>query len=214
MADIFREVDEEVRADRARELWRRYGVYAVAAATAVVIAVAGMQLWRHLQEEARIEAGDRLVAADRLLDEERTDEAAAVFGSLAEDGGGAGLLAHLRSAALLAQGGEHDAAIAAYGTIAADDGIAPVYRDLARLYQGMNQLDAGRPEEAVGLLGPLAQSGPFRHSARETVAAARIALSEVDAAKADLKALAGDSEAPAGLRARARETLAALGEPQ
>ena len=214
MADIFREVDEEIRADRARALWRRYGAYAVAAATVVVAAVAGMQLWRHLQEEARIDAGARLVAADRLLDEERTAEAAEMFGSLVEEGGGAGLLARLRTAALLARDGEHEEAITAYGTIAADDGVAPVYRDLARLFQGMNQLDAGRSEEAVGTLDLLARSGPFRHSARETMAAARLALSQTGAAKEDLRMLAADAEAPAALRARAREALAALGEPQ
>ena len=41
MADIFDEVDEELRQERAARLWRQYGSWLIAAALAVVIAVGG-----------------------------------------------------------------------------------------------------------------------------------------------------------------------------
>ncbi len=43
MADIFHEVDEEVRRDQFKKLWDRYSIYIVAFA---VLIVAGIGAWR------------------------------------------------------------------------------------------------------------------------------------------------------------------------
>ena len=210
MADIFREVDEEVRAERARTLWRKYGVLVVGAAVLAVLAVGGFQLWKYMQAEAAAEASLRLEEAAALAGQDKPADAAAAFAALAAEGGGAGLLARFGEAAALARQGDTDAALARYAALAADEDAAPVYRDLARLFRGMTELDVGRPEAAIAALEGL--SGALRYSAAETVAAARAALGETTAAVAGFKALADDPEAPAGLRRRAAEMLAALGE--
>ncbi len=210
MADIFREVDEEVRAERARALWRKYGVLVVGAAVLAVLAVGGFQLWKHMQAEAAAEASLRLEEAVALAGRDEPADAAAAFAALAAEGGGAGLLARFGEAATLARQGDASAALARYAALAADEDAAPVYRDLARLFQGMAELDAGRPEAAITVLESL--SGPLRYSAAETIAAARAALGETTAAVAGFKALADDPDAPAGVRRRASEMLAALGD--
>ena len=43
VADIFHEVDEEVRRDQLKKLWDRYSIYLIAAA---VLIVAGIGAWR------------------------------------------------------------------------------------------------------------------------------------------------------------------------
>ena len=210
MADIFREVDEEVRAERAKALWRKYGAFVVGAAVLAVLAVGGHQFWQHLQGEAAAEASLRLEEAAVLADEEKSADAAAAFASLAAEGGGAGLLARFGEAAELALQGNAEAAIARYEALAADEEAAPVYRDLARLFRGMAELDAGRPEAAIAALDGL--TGALRYSAAETIAAAQAALGDTTAAVAGFKALADDADAPVGVRRRAAEMLAALGE--
>ena len=40
---IFREVDEEVRAEQFQKLWKRYGAYVTGAAVGIVVAVAGIK---------------------------------------------------------------------------------------------------------------------------------------------------------------------------
>lgn len=210
MADIFREVDEEVRTERAKQLWRKYGAFVVGAAVLAVLAVGGFQFWKHMQAEAAAEASLRLEEAAVLADGEQPADAAAAFAALAEEGGGAGLLARFGEAAELARQGDAEAALARYEALAADEDAAPVYRDLARLFQGMAELDAGRPEAAIAALDGL--SGALRYSAAETIAAARAALGETVAAVAGFKALADDADAPVGVRRRAAEMLAALGE--
>ncbi len=211
MADIFREVDEEVRTERAKELWRKYGVLVVGAAVLAVLAVGGFQLWKHMQAEAAAEASQRLEQAASLAGEDKPGDAIAAFAALAAEGGGAGLLARFGEAAELARQGDTASALARYEALAADEDAAPVYRDLARLFQSMIELDAGRPEAAIATVEGL--SGALRHSAAETIAAARAALGETTAAVAGFKALADDPEAPVGVRRRAAEMLAALGDP-
>ena len=54
--DFFREVDEAVRQDRYKELWDKYGVYALIAAGVIVAAVAGFKAWTYWQERKAQEA--------------------------------------------------------------------------------------------------------------------------------------------------------------
>ena len=43
MADIFDEIDEELKQDRAKQVWARYGKYALSAAAAVVLGIGASQ---------------------------------------------------------------------------------------------------------------------------------------------------------------------------
>ncbi|NJL09061.1 MAG: tetratricopeptide repeat protein, partial [Methylacidiphilales bacterium] len=55
MSDIFREVEEEVRREKLRALWDKYGGLVLALAVAIVIGVAGWrgwEWWQHRQAEA------------------------------------------------------------------------------------------------------------------------------------------------------------------
>ena len=56
VSDIFAEVDEELRADRAQKLLKKYGGVLIGAAAVVVACVAGWQAWRahETRETARV----------------------------------------------------------------------------------------------------------------------------------------------------------------
>ena len=56
MADIFDEVSEDLRAERAKRLAVRYGGWVLAAALLIVAGVAGWQVWQ-AREAARSAAG-------------------------------------------------------------------------------------------------------------------------------------------------------------
>src|SRR5690606_13983382 len=43
--NIFREIDEELRSDRMRSLWRRFAPYVIGAAVGVVVLVAANEGW-------------------------------------------------------------------------------------------------------------------------------------------------------------------------
>jgi hypothetical protein len=47
MSDIFREVDEDVRRDKAAEFWKKYQNYIIAGAALIVLAAAGWRFYEN-----------------------------------------------------------------------------------------------------------------------------------------------------------------------
>ena len=68
MVDIFDEVDEELRAERAQQLLKRYGWLIVAGALAIVGAAAGWQGWRWYEARQDQAAAVEYLTAMNLAD--------------------------------------------------------------------------------------------------------------------------------------------------
>ena len=106
MADIFREVDEDVRRDKAAEFWNKYQNWIIALALAIVLATGGYRYWDYQRRIAAEEAGAKFEAALQLSQQGKKDEAEAAFGALARgNASGYAVLARLRAAAAWAGGG-------------------------------------------------------------------------------------------------------------
>ncbi|HEY9013405.1 MAG TPA: tetratricopeptide repeat protein, partial [Devosia sp.] len=119
---IFREVDEELRGDRLRNLWRRFGPYVIGAAVAIVLLVAINEGWSWWQGSQAAAASDKFYAALEIAD--GTDVAAAqkAFEDVeATSPAGYATLARFREAGLLAKEGKADEAIAAYDSLATSE---------------------------------------------------------------------------------------------
>ena len=63
MADIFDEINEELRKDRATVLWSKYGIYVIAIVASIVIAVAGRQVFISYQSSQAAKAADAFYGA-------------------------------------------------------------------------------------------------------------------------------------------------------
>ena len=119
MADIFREIDEELRQERAERLWRRYGKYAIGGAVAVVVAIAAYTGWQEYRTDRQLEAGAKFAAAKALAEEGKTGDAEALFAALgAESGTAYGVLARFHAAALRASSGDRAGAALAFRQLA------------------------------------------------------------------------------------------------
>ena len=211
MSDIFREIDEELRRDNLWKLWSRYGRYVIAAVV-LALAIAGAIVgWREHQASERRAQGQRYSTALALAREGKDGEAAKAFALLAREGGGYSLLAAFEDAELLAKSGDKKAAIAAYDRLAGPPGIDPEFRDLAVLLAGMQEVADGDATATIERLKPLTVGGnPWRASALDLTAAAKLKAGDRGGALAIYKELADDLSAPQGLRARAAEMAAAL----
>ena len=51
MSDIFQEIDEELRQDKAARLWKAYGKYIVALAIFIILAIASYRFIEHKNEK-------------------------------------------------------------------------------------------------------------------------------------------------------------------
>ena len=216
MADIFQEVDEEVRREQLKKLWQRYGNYAIAACVVLVVAVAAWRGYEWWESKRAAEAGAAFEQAVTLAEAGKHQEAETAFAKLATDGtAGYRVLARLREAAELAST-DRAAAIKAYDEIATDGGAGQVLQDLATLRAGYLQVDTAAYGEMRARLEPL--TGPeraFRYSARELLALSAWKSGDLSAARQWADTIITDPQTPAAARSRAEvlsELIAASGK--
>jgi hypothetical protein len=211
VSDIFREIDEELRRDNLLKLWHRYGKYLIAVALVAVLIAGGIVAWRDYQASQRRAQAARYSSALAMVREGKSAEAARMFAVLAQEGGGYGVLAAFEQAELLAKNGDRKGAIAAYDRLASSSGIDPEFRDLAVLLSVMQALPDTEAKGVIERLQPLTASGnPWRTSALDLTAAAKLKSGDRDGAREIYQQLADDLTAPQTLRARAAEMAAAL----
>jgi len=210
MADIFHEVDEEVRRERLQKLWDRYGIYVIGLAVLIVVAIGAWRGYEYWQAKQAAAAGAAFESALSLSEAGKHAEADAAFGKIAaEVPAGYRMLARLRAAAEIAQTKPADA-VKAYDELAADASLGATLQDLAAVRAGALMVDTAPLAEMQHRLDPVAEPGhAFRHNARELLALSAWRNHDFTAARRYIDMIAGDGETPPGVRARA-DVLSAL----
>src|SRR5947209_6292457 len=220
VADIFDEVSEDLRADRARQLLQRYGYLLIVAAVLVVAGVGGWKWWQAKQrtEQEAVAAAYLNASREASTPVEAPSPARAdaldAFSRMAANGPeGYRTLARLRAAALKVSAGDLPGALALWDQVSADTSADAQLRDLANLLWVQHQVDAGDPAAVQGRLAPLVAPGnPWRPLALECQAWLLLRTGDQNGAKAILRGLVSDARAPDGVRARAGGLLTRLGE--
>jgi hypothetical protein len=204
VADIFREVDEEVRRERLKQLWERYSLLIIAGCVLVVVAIAGWRGYEWYVAREAAAAGARFEAAAALMDQGKTKEAEAAFSEIAKSGpGGYPILARLREANAR-WSSDKAAAVKTYEAIAQDGSVPTVFQDLASVRAGLLLVDTASLSDMQRRLEPLPDSNrALRHSARELLALSAWHNNDAGAAKKYLDEIAKDGATPAGVRGRA-----------
>src|SRR5689334_12173540 len=96
MTDVFREVDEDLRREQLKQIWKRYGTWIIAAAGLVVVIVAIFVLLESLRTSRENAEGDRYMEAVRLLQAGEPEAAGRIFDEIVADGtGGYPILARM-----------------------------------------------------------------------------------------------------------------------
>ena len=216
--DIFKEIDEDLRAERMRAAGRRYGIVAVVAVLVIAAAVGiwQFQLWR--QRQAASATASVYFAAMKQADSSRSPgdsaamQAVPLFQQVERDGPeGFRTLARFRQAALVWDAGDHKTALGLWSTIHADAAADPDLRGLADLLWVQHQVDDGDPALLESHLGSLSRPGaPWRPMAQELDALIDLRAGHVAEARRKLAMLSEDGSASEELRNRAaglNETL-------
>lgn len=201
--EIFNEVNEDLRNERMRKLWRQFGPWIIGAAVVIVLIVAGNEAWRWWQSSQQNASAEQFVAA---LDEVEAGNYEAGLEALnAVETGGAGnypTLASFREAAALAQQGQTDDAVAAYDAIATNQNDQRL-RELASLFAAYLLVDGGDPLAVSQRVGDLQIDGhPLRNAAREALGLAYYQAGQFVEARTQFDAVANDPAAPRNLAQR------------
>jgi hypothetical protein len=216
VADIFDEVAEDLRAERAERLLRKYAWLIGVLVIASVGGAIGWELWnRHLAEQDAAAAA-RYITASTDLEQAPAGNHAAALATLdqlaATAPQGYRTLARMRAAAVKASEGDIKGAAALWDQVAADPNADPLLRDSANILAIEHQLDNGDPALLAGRLEPMTSpDNPFAPLANEQLALLDLRQGKTDAARTKLKALSSNVLAPSGVRARAAALLAGIG---
>lgn len=217
MSDIFREVSEDIRNERLKTLWDRYGLLVIGVLVLLVLSVTGWVLWQNYERDRQAEAAVAFLQGEQLLLDGDTAAAAVHFETLAREAGPAGYtaIARMKQAAALIASGNNPQAVAVLDQLAADGGVEQLWRDLAALKAALLLADSASGDALKLRLSPLTSAEhPLRHSAREALAFQALREGRKLDAAATFRVLADDLTAPQGIRARAAQLLEALPPPQ
>jgi hypothetical protein len=191
--NFIREIDEELRSDQMRSLWKNFGPWLIAAAVLLVVGVAGYEAWSWLNNSNSARSSDQFYSALALAD--GTDVAAAqqALDEVAAHGSGSyPLLARFREAALLAKDGKTAEATAAYDAIATGQTNQHI-RGLALVLGAYTLVDSGDVGQVEQRVAGLAVPGnPMRNAAREALGLVKYKAGDLAGARSDFEAVLAD----------------------
>jgi len=215
--DVFKELDQELRAERLRQVGRRYGLLLL---ILVLLLLVGIGVWQYLafrQRQAAEASAVSYFAGMKAMEQPphgNPAQAAPLFARVVQQGPeGFRTLARFWQAKIDWDGGHTAQAIAAWDQISSDVQADPTLRGLATLLSVQHQMQSGDPALLMSRLGTLSHPGdPWRAMAQELDAELDLRLGRVAEARHKLQALSEDGAAPEGVRNRAAglsETLEA-----
>lgn len=202
---FFREVDEDLRSERLRGFWDRYGWIIISVAILVIAATAGWRGYEYWQSRQASQSGDAFLEALTLAREGESQAAMQALQELQEEGFGAyPVLARMRAATLQAESGEVDEAIAAFTAIGNDASVPSAISDVARLRAAYLMVDHATYDDVLAAVGAMAvEANAMRHSAREALGLAAWRAGDLETASTWFQQIADDVETPRGIAQRA-----------
>ena len=211
MADIFEEVDEELRRDTATKLGAKYQNLVYGAVALIILGTAGVTSWQIYDRNQREKAGiEYLSTLQRVTQDPKS--AQELLGQIIHAEGAFANLARFDLVHAALKEGDKAKALEQLTGIAKDPAIAAPFKGAAAIMGGYVALDLGKADEAEALVGPFAADGQaYRFSALEVTGLAAFARGDKAKAKeifdkldAELKKEdeAGLEKAPANLRER------------
>ncbi|MEQ9519636.1 MAG: tetratricopeptide repeat protein [Parvibaculum sp.] len=211
MADIFREVEDDIRRDNAKQLWDKYGIYLIGTAVAIVVATSAVVGWRAYATSTAEDAALAFIEAERAASAEGAD-APAIFSALAEASpSGYAALARLREAAAFTAAGDNAGAVRAYEALAADASAQSILRDLAQVKAGALLVGEASYDDLATRLVPLTdEAAPWRNPAREVLGLASYREKNYDRAYGLFQEIVNDPTATPGVRDRAHVMIALI----
>lgn len=210
---IFSEVDEELRRERMRAMWRRFAPWIIGAAVLVVVLVGANEGWNWYKKSTAASASDQFYAAAELAEDGDIFAAQEALEAIATNSGGQyPLLARFRQASLLAEDGKTAEAVVAYDVLG-NTGSEPRVREIAQIMAANLLVDSGDVDGVRARVeGIITDTNPLRMAAREAIGLAQYAAGDIDGARATFaEALAdptGDAETAGRLQVYLAQVIA------
>ena len=213
MDDIFKEVDEELREERLTKIWKRIGPYVIGILSGTIIITSAVIGYREYDETQRQNWGVQFAEAMNLSEEGNWQESLDLFETLTEKTNlGYKTLSLFQAASLYAKNGNKEKALEIYQSLE-NKALDENFRDLATLMLIYLQFDNADPEILEKRIEKLASKGnPWYYNAMELKGFLFAKQKNKEKQIEIFNILSKDNKAPEGVRTRANDMLAILGE--
>ena len=207
MSDIFQEIDEDLRQDKATRLWKAYGKYLVSLAIFIILAIAGYRFIEHRNEENREQASELYELASEAGRTGDKKAAIELFSDDRFDGiMGYAIISKLKKATLAKSNNDVEGMAIVLKEIVTNEEIPPYLRNLARL-----KLIASDSDNYISQLDALIEGdGPWKFIALELKGGMELEGGNLKEARSIFKELTDEADTPNNMRRRASEILKAL----
>jgi hypothetical protein len=213
-SDTFlREVDENLRRDRARDIAKQYGKWIALGVVLFLAAVAGWLYWQERQRQQAEAESEQLAEIYRDIGTGKAKAAAPRLDALSGKGTDITRASAMFAAAAVAlEQNDRKTAVDKYRAVQTDTGLPQPYRDLASVRMTTVEFDQLKPEEVIARMQPLAKPGePWFGSAGELTAMALLRQNKKAEAGRLFAAIAFDRGVPETIRARSVQLAGSLG---
>lgn len=209
---FIQEVDESLRQDRMLAAAKRFGPWLIGVFALFILGLGGWQLWQGMSQNAAREHAAAFSAAQAMVQDGNLAGAKAEFERLSNEGPRAyRAMARMEHAAILAQEGDLEAALAGFDA-AAEAAPDEVMRESAQIRAAYIAADTQDFAALRTRLEPLIESDTrVQYLARELLAVEAWEAGETQLARETLEQLTLAFEAPDSLRQRAQIALSVLG---
>ena len=213
MDDLFKEVDEELREERLAKIWKRIGPYVIGILAGVVIITSAVIGYKEYDKTQRQNWGVQFSEAMNLAGEGNLDESIDLFEVLTEKTNpGYKTLSLFQAASLYAKNGDKERALEIYSSLE-KRALDKNFLDLATLmiiYLEFDAADSKTLEERIERLA--SKENPWYYNALELRGFLFAKQKNREKQIEIFNTLAEDHAAPEGVRTRANDMLAILGE--
>lgn len=209
MSDVFEEVEESLRQDKATVLWEKYGWILYMVGGLIVAAVAAMEFMGSQESKAQVERVEVFEAGRLALSEGNYSDAEARFSEIVNSGSDlAPLASHYLAQTRLEGGGDKAGAASALAKNAASDDPFAQVALLKSAYLASDTLSLLELESKLSDL--LNKEGPISALALELIAAKAYEAGDFERARRDFAFLKVAPNAPQGVVSRAEAALAVI----
>ena len=212
MGDVFQEVDEDIRKDRIKSIWKRYRIFFILFLLFVISAVCFNSFWTQYKLKKVEERSEKyFFAMDEVkVNAQKAADALKIFSDEENDSSYHVLLVNLKEAAIRRSKNDLHNALNIYKNILGNN-IEQVYKNYVQIQLVEVLMELGNLEEAKTILSDVSNTNTaFASLAKEYIG--YIAMQEGDLIKARniFEELTESATTPITIKNRVKEILATL----
>lgn len=160
MADIFDELEEDLKEQKIYDLWHKWGNWIIGAALLIVIGAAGVPVWKYYHHSIKTDESSRYSSALALAQKGQNQDAQKIFEELSANGKtGYAQLAALQLAALNQNSASVDGALKIYQDLDLKNPSNLSFSGLSKVLAGYSGISSIQAETIATQFTPLAAAG-------------------------------------------------------